>query len=62
MTAEDCTICKGTGYISVTEVTPCAACDGTGKVIGSVCFYCHGTGTQIIDARAFCPLCNPEVH
>ena len=60
MVDPNCSICKGTGLISIAESAPCAACESTGKVLGNDCVWCSGTGRNEIKVQTFCPKCNPE--
>jgi DnaJ-class molecular chaperone len=51
-------MCNDTGVIEITEPMICAACNGTGKILGSPCACCGGTGKQQILIRAICPKCD----
>jgi DnaJ-class molecular chaperone len=52
-----CFTCDGSGVVFVTELVKCAACEGTGKILGNVCPCCDGFGEQKISFDAICPVC-----
>ena len=41
---EFCSLCKGVGYISQTDIVLCDSCKGIGKILNSVCTKCNGRG------------------
>jgi DnaJ-class molecular chaperone len=51
-------MCNDTGVIEIREAMKCAACDGTGQILGSPCICCGGSGEQQILVRAICPKCD----
>jgi DnaJ-class molecular chaperone len=54
---KQCPVCNGTSVVDAEELIPCAACEGTGKVLGTVCEFCDGFGEREIIAKAICPKC-----
>jgi DnaJ-class molecular chaperone len=52
-----CRTCNDAGVIDEDEPIECAACDGTGKTMGTLCICCDGSGEQQVMAKAICPDC-----
>jgi DnaJ-class molecular chaperone len=52
-----CPVCNGTNVVDAEELIACAACEGTGKVLGTMCEYCDGFGERLIIVKAICPRC-----
>jgi DnaJ-class molecular chaperone len=64
-----CPKCVGMGLMSAVTDIECAACHGSGKVLGVRCLACDGTGRQSVEIDALCGECNgigyvarPENH
>jgi DnaJ-class molecular chaperone len=45
------------GYETWSEEIPCAACDGTGNLLGGTCIECRGDGIIHADSHVVCELC-----
>lgn len=41
---EECKVCKGKGFIEISERKICDTCDGTGIYSVNQCWSCGGTG------------------
>ena len=52
-----CNVCNGTSVIDGEWLIKCAACDGTGKILGNVCEYCEGFGERTVTTKVMCPKC-----
>jgi DnaJ-class molecular chaperone len=52
-----CLVCNGTRVVDGTELIRCGACEGTGKILRSVCDACLGFGEQTVVAKVICPKC-----
>jgi RecJ-like exonuclease len=52
-----CPVCNGTSVIDGFELIRCAGCEGTGKILGSVCDSCDGFGEKTITTKVICPKC-----
>jgi len=54
-----CPACNATGLESSwTESILCAACDGTGQLLGNTCLECAGEGTVITESFVACEVCH----
>jgi len=53
-----CPNCDGTGYVELTELIPCAACEGDGNLMGGPCRECCGSGYLHSASKVVCDLCN----
>jgi DnaJ-class molecular chaperone len=52
-----CPVCNGTSIIDGVGLIKCAACDGTGKILRSVCEYCEGFGEREVATKVMCHKC-----
>ena len=52
-----CESCGGSGVLRGSATVPCAACNGTGRIIGKLCPECRGLEFQVVDTDAPCNQC-----
>ena len=59
-----CPVCDGTGFETLTDEIPCAACSGEGNLLGTTCVVCDGRGTLKSDSVVICEICKGtgEIH
>jgi DnaJ-class molecular chaperone len=53
----NCPACNATGFETCADEIPCAACEGTGNLMGGPCPECGGSGTIQADSYVVCDLC-----
>jgi DnaJ-class molecular chaperone len=53
-----CESCGGSGVVRGCATVPCAACNGTGRVIGEHCPACRGLQFQVVEIDAPCNQCS----
>jgi DnaJ-class molecular chaperone len=53
-----CPKCVGMGLMSAVTDIECAACHGSGKVLGVRCLACDGTGRQSVETDNLCGECD----
>jgi DnaJ-class molecular chaperone len=54
----DCSKCQGVGYVLSVETIVCGACDGTGRLLDSICICCNGAGKQMVEINVVCDICD----
>jgi DnaJ-class molecular chaperone len=52
-----CPACNSTGYDTLSEAIPCAACEGAGILMGGPCPECSGSGAIQVDSNLVCGFC-----
>jgi hypothetical protein len=52
-----CELCNGTYLVESVDSLVCAACCGTGKILGGSCICCNGLGEQEVRVKEYCPSC-----
>ena len=53
-----CPDCDGIGYETLTDEILCAACDGSGAVLGARCIDCCGRGSIETSSNVVCECCH----
>jgi DnaJ-class molecular chaperone len=54
----DCPACDAKGFETWSDEIPCAACDGTGNLMGGPCPECKGGGRIQADTHIVCEFCH----
>ena len=52
-----CDHCAATGLVRGEATIKCALCEGTGRVLGTVCLCCDGQGVNHVSTDVLCPHC-----
>ena len=53
-----CESCGGSGVLRGSATVPCAACDGTGRIMVDLCPECRGLEFQVVEIDAPCNQCS----